>query len=121
MPIVYRCGNCGFILHVFVRVGQNSYGVPTPSELMSQYGGICPACGHPLHTPSLDDIVIKPDGREELLRVLEEARETMKIRWRRLEPLLQQLRLEVERRRAARTAAETPGAPGSLPLGEALA
>jgi len=106
LPIVYRCGSCGFILHVFVKVGQNSYGVPTPTEIAAWYGGICPYCGSPLHQPSLDDITIKPDGREELLRVLEEARETTRIKWHRLEPLLEQLRLEVERRRTAEAAAE---------------
>lgn len=120
MPIVYRCKVCGFILHVFVRVGQNSYGVPTPSELMSQYGGICPRCGHQLEPPTIDDIIIKPNGKEELLAVLEEAKESMRIGFRRLEPLLHQLRLEVERRRVARaaspTAAQSPGL-----LGEALA
>jgi len=118
LPIVYRCKVCGFLLHVFVRVGQNSYGVPTPSELMSQYGGICPRCGHSLEPPTLDDIIVKPDGPQELLAVLEEAKETMRIGFRRLEPLLQQLRLEVERRRIERAAA--PPATQSL-LGEALA
>ncbi len=118
MPIVYRCKHCGFILHVFVRVGQNSYGVPTPSELMSQYGGICPRCGHPLEPPTMRDIILKPNGKEELLAVLEEARETMRIGFRRLEPLLEQLRLEVARRRPAAVPAAT-GQAGLL--GETLA
>jgi len=83
-----------------VRVGQNSYGVPTPSEIRSWYGGICPRCGHELETPTINDIVVKPNDKEELLKVLEEAKKTMRIEFRRLEPLLQQLRLEVERRRA---------------------
>ncbi|MHC1628931.1 MAG: hypothetical protein ACXQTI_08890 [Candidatus Nezhaarchaeales archaeon] len=50
---MYRCSKCGKILYVFWRVGQSSYGVPTPSELASMYGGICPRCGKPLN--------IKPD------------------------------------------------------------
>ncbi len=74
MPIVYRCSRCGFILHVFVKVGQNSYGVPTPSELANQYGGVCPRCGKPLNLkPSLDDIRIYPD-KTKIAEVLEEAR-----------------------------------------------
>ena len=91
MPIVYRCKSCGFILHVFVKVGQNSYGVPTPSELASWYGGICPMCGHPLERPRLDDIVVKPNGMEELKYVLEEARLRMKISFRSIEKILSQI------------------------------
>ena len=73
MPVVYRCGVCGFILDVFVRVGQSSRGVPTPSEVISNYGGLCPRCGSPLQPPSLRDITVKPDGPEELQAALEEA------------------------------------------------
>ena len=74
MPIVYRCSRCGFILHVFVKVGQNSYGVPTPSELANQYGGVCPRCGKPLEVkPSLDNIRVFPD-RSKIVEVAEEAR-----------------------------------------------
>ena len=91
MPIVYRCKNCGFILHVFVRVGQNSYGVPTPSELASWYGGICPRCGAPLGRPTLSDIIVKPNGMEELRRVLEEAKQSMRISFRSVERILGQL------------------------------
>ena len=57
--IVYRCRSCGFILYVFARVGQDSYGAPTPSELISAYGGICPRCGAPLRPPTLNDIIVK--------------------------------------------------------------
>lgn len=60
MPVVYRCSNCGLILHVFVRVGQNSYGLPTPSELASMYGGRCPRCGKPLRAPRASEIVVEP-------------------------------------------------------------
>lgn len=93
MPIVYRCHRCGFILHVFVRVGQNSYGVPTPSELASQFGGICPRCGAPLGKPSLSDIIVKPNGAQELRRVLEEARQIMRISFRSLEKYLYETRV----------------------------
>ena len=93
MPIVYRCHRCGFILHVFVRVGQNSYGVPTPSELASQFGGICPRCGAPLGKPTLNDIITKPNGAEELRRVLEEAKQIMRISFRSLEKYLYETRV----------------------------
>jgi len=83
VPVVYRCSRCGYILDVFVRVGQNSYGVPTPRELASRYGGICPRCGHRLNTsPDPDrDIVIDMHGVERLVEVLAEARRTMRIRF----------------------------------------
>jgi len=73
---------------VFVKVGQNSYGVPTPSELASWYGGVCPRCGAPLGKPSLNDIIVKPNGMEELRRVLEEAKSSMKISFRSVERIL---------------------------------
>jgi len=63
VPVVYRCKNCGYILYVFWRVGQDSYGVPTPSELISIYGGVCPRCGHRLEKPGLDDVEVVA-GRE---------------------------------------------------------
>ena len=82
MPIVYRCSRCGYILHIFVRVGQNSYGVPTPAELANQYGGLCPACNHPLNTkPSIDDVFIDPNGMRRLAETIVEARKTMRIRF----------------------------------------
>ncbi|MET1128348.1 MAG: hypothetical protein ABWW70_03425 [Thermoproteota archaeon] len=91
MPVVYRCGVCGFILHIFVKVGQNSYGVPTPSEVISQFGGMCPRCGSELRRPGVRDVAIKPNGLVELARVLHEARATMRIRFRFVEKVLEQL------------------------------
>ncbi|HIP66398.1 MAG TPA: hypothetical protein EYH08_07745 [Pyrodictium sp.] len=80
MPVVYRCSNCGYILDIFVKVGQNSYGVPTPSEVAARYGGYCPMCGKPLNTkPRLHDIVIEPNGMQKLVQVLKEARNMMRI------------------------------------------
>lgn len=58
MPVVYRCSSCGFPLYVFARVGQSTSGVPTPSQIIYMYGGVCPRCGKPLRPPSLRDIVI---------------------------------------------------------------
>ena len=80
VPVVYRCRQCGYILYVFWRVGQSSYGVPTPSEIMSYYGGVCPRCGRPLQRPSIRDVIVVA-GRELveariglLKRLLEEQR-----------------------------------------------
>lgn len=58
MPVVYRCKHCGTVLHVFFKVGQDYYGIPTPSEVISLFGGVCPKCGARLHVPSLQDIRI---------------------------------------------------------------
>ncbi|KSW12200.1 hypothetical protein CF15_05415 [Pyrodictium occultum] len=114
MPVVYRCRVCGFILHVFVRVGQNSYGLPTPSELASQFGGICPRCGSPLGRPSLNDIVIKPNGPQELLAVLEEAKRSMRIGFRSIERYL----AEIRRSTRLHTALEerVPSSSGTRPV-----
>ncbi len=92
VPIVYRCKRCGFILHVFVKVGQNSYGIPTPSELASQYGDQCPYCGRRLERPMLSDIIIKPNGFKELLATLEEAKRSMHISFRGIERYIEELR-----------------------------
>ena len=54
MPIVYRCKGCGFILYDSrnpERYGiTKSFGIPTPSEVASWYGGVCPRCGRKLNT-----------------------------------------------------------------------
>ena len=74
MPIVYRCSKCGKIIYVFWKVGQNYYGVPTPSELASMCGGICPYCGKPLNTkPDISDVKIytKRDLPKELAKELQ--------------------------------------------------
>ena len=111
MPIVYRCKNCGFIFFVFVYVGQDSYGPRTPSELMSMHGYHCPRCGKPLEKPTLDDIIVKPNGLEELEATIEEAKETMKISFKNLEKHIAVLRRRIMQRRPVRT----PTAPASLP------
>ena len=80
VPVVYRCSRCGYILYIHWRVGQSSYGVPTPSGLSSWYGGVCPRCGHRLGRPGLQDLSVIADRdlvkmRVELLeRLLEEQR-----------------------------------------------
>ncbi|BES81263.1 hypothetical protein [Pyrodictium abyssi] len=56
MVVVYRCRECGYVLYVHWRMGQSSYGLPTPSEIASWFGGLCPRCGHRLGRPQLDDV-----------------------------------------------------------------
>jgi len=58
MPVIYKCGKCGFILHSFEKVGQDFYGLPAPSELSTKFNGICPRCGKFLTKPSLNNIKI---------------------------------------------------------------
>jgi len=66
--IIYRCRNCGFVLHVFEKVGRDYYGVPTPSIVISWYGGICPRCGSQLRPPRPKDILISiREGRRKRL------------------------------------------------------
>jgi len=60
MPVIYRCKNCGHVLYVFRSVGQDYYGVPTPTELFARLGMICPKCGRRLEKPSIDDIRVRP-------------------------------------------------------------
>jgi len=77
MPVVCRCRRCGGVLYVHPYVGFNSYGVPTPSEVMLMYGGRCPVCGAWLTQPSVDDVVVLPPpwrDRVEALAREEEAR-----------------------------------------------
>lgn len=58
MPVIYKCGTCGFILYSFEKVGQDFYGMPTPSELATKLGGKCVKCGSTLGVPKLDNIKI---------------------------------------------------------------
>ncbi|RLG82286.1 MAG: hypothetical protein DRO40_08060 [Thermoprotei archaeon] len=58
MPVQYICRKCGYILWEFKRVGQDCYGLPTPSEIIEFYGGICPGCKRELGRPTMDDIHI---------------------------------------------------------------
>ncbi len=59
MPIIYRCSRCGFPLYIFARVGQSSYGLQTPSEVIYTHGGRCPRCGKVLEPPKLQNIRIE--------------------------------------------------------------
>lgn len=48
MPVVYKCYKCGSIIFIFLRAGQDYYGVPSPSELFVRIGDKCPNCGRQL-------------------------------------------------------------------------
>jgi len=72
MTVIYKCKKCGFTLYRFVHVGQDYYGIPTPSEIMNWYGGVCPKCNERLTKPSISDIVILPiERRRSKVRILE--------------------------------------------------
>ena len=43
---------------MFKKVGQDFYGIPSPSEVISWFGGSCPVCGKELRTPSLNNIIV---------------------------------------------------------------
>ena len=57
MPVRYVCSNCGHQLFAFERVGQDFYGVRTPSEVRNMFAGKCPKCGHGLS--NIPEITIK--------------------------------------------------------------
>ncbi|MEM1961758.1 MAG: hypothetical protein QXY48_01575 [Sulfolobales archaeon] len=60
LPVVYRCGSCHHVLYEFLKVGQDSYGLPTPSELIAKIGDHCPNCGKKLRLPTMENIRIAP-------------------------------------------------------------
>lgn len=59
MVIRYVCKSCGYELYKFEKVGQDFYGVRTPSEIKLLFGGRCPKCGREIDTPTINDIAIK--------------------------------------------------------------
>ncbi|MCQ4344576.1 MAG: hypothetical protein RXQ70_00150 [Sulfolobaceae archaeon] len=58
--MTYVCKSCGREIFSFKKVGQDFYGIRTPSEIKAMFGGKCPYCGHELSVPDLNDIVIRP-------------------------------------------------------------
>ncbi len=62
MPVRYVCRHCGYLLWEFKHVGQDCYGLPSPSEIIAFYGGICPRCKRELSKPTLRDITITVKG-----------------------------------------------------------
>jgi len=65
--VIYKCKGCGSIVYRFERVGQDCYGLPTPSELAARFDGSCPVCGRQLSKPALNDVVILGRVRSEHL------------------------------------------------------
>ncbi|BBD72585.1 hypothetical protein HS1genome_0974 [Sulfodiicoccus acidiphilus] len=57
--IMYQCKGCGSELFKFERVGQDFYGVRTPTEIMGMYSNKCPKCGKQLEIPSISDILLR--------------------------------------------------------------
>ncbi len=58
MPVLFRCKHCSSIIFIFERVGQDCFGLPSPTELINKFNGVCPHCGSKLSIPSLEDIKI---------------------------------------------------------------
>ncbi len=58
MPVIFRCSSCGSVIYVFKRVGQDCFGLPSPTELINRLGGVCPKCGSALSIPKISDIKI---------------------------------------------------------------
>ncbi len=71
MPVIYRCKDCGTILHVFEYVGQDFYGVPSPSEVALWRGGFCPKCGRKIGVPRPEDIHIRYVSRRVLREIMD--------------------------------------------------
>ncbi len=63
MVVRYVCKHCGYVIWEFKEVGQDYYGIPTPSEIMLVTGGVCPRCKHELSIPNIKDIKIRPRPR----------------------------------------------------------
>ncbi len=74
VPVVYKCSRCGFPLYVFARVGQSSYGLPTPSEVIYMHGGRCPRCGKKLEKPDYKRVRIDLNVASNARSLLEQAR-----------------------------------------------
>ncbi|QKQ99420.1 hypothetical protein GWK48_02545 [Metallosphaera tengchongensis] len=68
MAVVYRCRECSHELYRFEKVGQDFYGVRTPSEISSIYGGKCPKCGRRLGVPGEDEIKVSFKKTKRLIR-----------------------------------------------------
>lgn len=70
MAVLYVCRACDTVVYQFTRVGQDSFGLPTPRELMLRVSSRCPKCGREFRIPSVNDIVILRKGEaKRLLRM----------------------------------------------------
>ncbi|HWQ16567.1 MAG TPA: hypothetical protein VNL13_01870 [Sulfolobales archaeon] len=71
MAVLYVCRGCDEVIYVFSRVGQDSFGLPTPSELRGRVSSKCPKCGRELGAPGINDVIIVRRG--ELRKILKRA------------------------------------------------
>ena len=62
MVIMYVCRGCDTIIYQFSRVGQDSFGLPTPQELKGRVSSRCPRCGRELGVPGVNDVIILRRG-----------------------------------------------------------
>ncbi len=71
LAVIYVCRGCDEIIYTFNRVGQDSFGLPTPSELRGRVSARCPKCGRGLGAPGINDIIIvrRGESRKILKRV----------------------------------------------------
>ncbi len=67
MPVYYVCKSCNLMIYKF-RVGQDFFGLPTPSELRARITVKCPRCGRELGVPSVNDILILKRGRVKVVK-----------------------------------------------------
>lgn len=71
LAVIYVCRGCDEPLYIFNRVGQDSFGLPTPSELKGRVSSRCPRCGREFNIPSINDVIIVRKG--ESRRILKRA------------------------------------------------
>ena len=70
--IIYRCRNCGYVLNIYDGKRMHPYGPPSPSAVISWYGGVCPRCGSRLKPPSFRDVRIQIAKRDRYPPVFDE-------------------------------------------------
>jgi len=69
LAVMYVCRGCDTVIYHFSRVGQDSFGLPTPQELKGRVSYRCPKCGRELGVPGVDDVIILRRGEaRKLLR-----------------------------------------------------
>ncbi len=78
MVVRYVCKHCGYIIWEFREVGQDYYGIPTPSEIMLVTGGICPRCKHELSMPEISNIKIRPRRHYRFTEIERHINESMR-------------------------------------------
>ncbi len=76
MPIAYVCSNCGYVIEVFINVGESMRGPSSLDDVIKRYG-ICPNCGKRLSASGKISLKINaisdlkdPKKREEMKNVI---------------------------------------------------